>query len=190
MTTSTARGIPFGLGMIALLVVLVGSILAVSVLAGDRKLVQFRLKKDPGARVKVYCLEANDDGMQLEAIGSHKKSFVSWDDIVESDAKRLRIDYKLELTDDEKQGLIPGQEIFFRGGASIRGILERKDEKNNQIIVRTDGMILPYPLDRVDRVEQIKIQEGEAYTEEEIYITRLEKRPPTNWGNASRARAK
>jgi len=148
--------------------------------------VQFRLRKEPAARLKVYCLEANEDGMEIEHIGTRKRETISWKDIVDSDARRLRVEFNLELTEDEKKGLIPGQEVYFKGGASVRGIVEKKDEERNQIIIRTDGMMLPYPLDRLDRIEQVKIREDEAYDEEEIYVMRLEKRPPTNWGDHRR----
>ena len=161
-------------------------LLTLVALAGDRKTVAFRLKRDPGVRLKAYCLSADEEGMDIERIGSRKRERISWDDIVESDTRRLRIDFKLELTEDEKKGLIPGQEVFFRGGMSVRGIVEKKDEENNQIVIRTDGMILPYPLDRVDRIEKVKIQEAEAYDEQEIYVMRLKNRPPTNWGDHRR----
>ncbi|MEM8883407.1 MAG: hypothetical protein AAGD14_05030 [Planctomycetota bacterium] len=161
-------------------------LVSVVVLAAPKKVVSFRLKKDPAHKAKVYCLEASEDGMEIEYLGTRKKAFVGWSDIVESDAKRLRIKFKLELTEDEKKGLIPGHEIWFKGGVSVRGILERKDEDKNVMFVRTDGMILPYPLDRLDRVEKVKIQEAEAYNEDEIYVMRLEQRPPTNWGDHRR----
>jgi len=161
-------------------------LLSLAVLAGERKIVQFRLKKDPASRLKVYCLEAHEEGMEIERIGSRKKETISWGDIVESDAHRLRISFKLALTEDEKKGLIRGQEVFFRGGMSVRGIVEKKDEEKNQIVIRTDGMILPYPLDRLVRIEQVKIQEAEAYDEQEIYVMRLKNRPPTNWGDHRR----
>ena len=109
-------------------------LLSLAVLAGERKIVQFRLKKDPASRLKVYCLEAHEEGMEIERIGSRKKETISWGDIVDADANRLRIAFKLDFTEDEKKGLIRGQEVFFRGGVSVRGIVEKKDEDNNVVL--------------------------------------------------------
>jgi tetratricopeptide (TPR) repeat protein len=161
-------------------------LLSITVLAGDSKVVTFRLKKSPDVREKVRALSADEDGMKIEYLGTRRRAFVRWSDLVESDAKRLRIGYKLDLTEDEKLGLIPGDEVFFNGGMSVRGLVLKKDEEKNQVIIRTDGMVLAYPLDRLDRVEKIKIRETEVYDEEEIYIMRLERRPPTNWGDHRR----
>jgi len=161
-------------------------LLALSVSAGEKRAVQFRLRKDPAARIRAYCLEADEAGMAIERIGTRKKERIAWADIVEGDARRLRIEFKLELTEDEKKGLIPGHEVYFRGGMSVRGIVEKRDEERGEIVIRTDGMVLAYPLDRLDRVEDVKIQEAEAYDEDEIYVMRLKNRPPTNWGDHRR----
>ena len=161
-------------------------LLSLSFAVAGRQVVQFRLKKDPAVKVKVYCIKADEEGMQIEYLGNRRKGFVRWTDLVNSDRTKLRISFKLDLTEDEKKGLIEGQEVFFRGGASVRGIVEKRDEESNQIFVRTDGMVLPYPLDRLDRIEKIKIRETEAYDEEEIYVMRLQRRPPTKWGDQLR----
>lgn len=161
-------------------------ILSLAATMAARQVVQFRLKKDPAAKVKVYCIKVEEEGIQIEYLGNRRKGFVRWSDIVDADRTRLRIKFKLDLNEDEKKGLIPGHEVFFRGGASVTGIVEKKDEKTNQIFVRTDGMVLPYPLDRLDRIEDIKILETDAYDEEEIYVMRLQRRPPTNWGDHRR----
>jgi len=161
-------------------------VLALIALAGERQLVQFRLRQDPSQRLRVYCLGFDEEGMSIERLGTRKRERVAWNDIYEEDARQLRVRFKLELSEDERKGLIPGQEVFFRGGASVRGIVERKDEEKNEIYVRSDGMILAYPLDRLVRIEEVKIHETEAYDEEEIYVMRLQRRPPTTWGDHRR----
>ncbi|MEM8883406.1 MAG: hypothetical protein AAGD14_05025 [Planctomycetota bacterium] len=155
--------------------------LAVAADAAPRKVVSFRLKKDPAHRARVYCLAATDVGMEIEYLGTRRKTFVRWDDIVEPDAKRLRVHFELELSEDEKKGLIAGHEVSFEGGALVRGIVERRDEKAGKLFIRTDGMILAYPLPRVEQIEETKIRESEAFSEDEIYIRRLRQRPPEDW---------
>jgi len=161
-------------------------VLCVTVLAGERQAAVFRLKKSPGTKVKVWALEVNDDGMRIEFLGTHKKAFVRWADIVDGDAHKLRLKYGLDLSDDERKGLVPGGEVFFRGGMSVIGIVEGKDIDKNEIYIRSDGMVLAYPLDRLDRIEKIKVKEIDVYDEDEIYAMRLERRPPTNWGDHRR----
>jgi len=161
-------------------------VLSIAAFAGDRKAVVFRLKKDPYVKVKVWALEVTEDGMRIEYLGTHKKAFVRWADLVASDSKRIRLAYNLDMTDDEKKGVMMGDEVFFRGGASVMGLVVKKDEENNQILIRSDGMILAYPLDRLDRIEKTKILETDVYDEDEIYVRRLERHPPSNWGDHRR----
>ena len=161
-------------------------VLCVAVFAGDKKAAVFRLKKSPATTVKVWAVEVNEDGMRIEYLGTHKKAFVRWEDLIERDARRLRLKYGLDMSEDERKGLVPGAEVFFRGGASVIGIVEGKDESKTEIYIRSDGMVLAYPLDRLDRIEQIKVKETEVYDEDEIYAMRLERKPPTNWGDHRR----
>jgi tetratricopeptide (TPR) repeat protein len=143
----------------------------------DGDLARFRLKKDPLATMSGWIVSYDDDGFAFETIGHDRKLAIKWSDLVDEDARRLRIGYKLELTEDEEKGLIPGQELCFKGGGSARGLLNRVDE-DGTYWMRVQGVLLPYPKDRVDHVDEVKIQEGEAYTPEEVYARRLERRPP------------
>jgi len=161
-------------------------VLCLSVLAGERKAVVFRLKKSPGVKVKVWATEVTEEGMRIEYLGTAKKAFVTWGDLVSADAKKIRLAYKLDMTDDEKQGLMVADEVFFRGGATVIGLVIKQDEEKNEIYIRADGMVLAYPLDRLDRIEKTKVKETEIFDEDEIYVQRLERHPPTNWGDHRR----
>ena len=125
-----------------------------------------------------WCLEYNDRGFKFEGFGTGKKVFVRWDELVGEDARTLRQKYKLELTDDERLGLIPGQEMYFKGGGSRRGVLVRHEQEKKRYWFRHDGMILAYPEERVDRIEAVKVRESDVYTEEDVYIRRLQRTPP------------
>ena len=155
-------------------------VLATLVLAQDAKtIVSFRLKKDPAAPQRGWMLDFNDEGFTFEQFGGGRKSFVNWDELVDEDARRIRVDLDLEMTEEEKLGLIDGQEVFFKGGGSVRGVLEFIDEKGRHW-VRNEGLVLHYPADRVDRVEEIRIKEAEVFSEDEVYIRRLERTPPVS----------
>jgi tetratricopeptide (TPR) repeat protein len=152
-------------------------LLAVSFAEDERHVAKFRLKKDPSATMSCWIVKYDQDGFSFETFGRDKRGTAKWSDLVEEDARRLRIDFKLDLTEDEAKGLIPGQEIFFKGGGSARGLLDRVEEDGTHWL-RVSGLLLPYPKDRIDRVEEVKIQEGEGYSPDEVYVRQLERRPP------------
>jgi len=145
--------------------------------AEDREVARFRLKKDPLATVSGWIVDHDDGGFVFETFGRDRRITMKWADLVDEDARRLRIAYKLELTEDEAKGMIPGQELCFKGGGSVRGLLNRVEE-DGTYWMRVEGILLPYPKERVDHVDEVKIQEGEAYAPEEVYARRLERRPP------------
>lgn len=158
---------------ILLLVLLLGA----AALA-EKEIGTFRLKQDPLAPMRAWVLEATEEGLRVEYLGGGKRALVPWSDLVDEDATALRQKYGLELTEDEKLGLIPGHEVFFKGGTSVVGILIAHDEEAKRYLLRTGGLVLPYPDDRVDRIEETKVKETDVYDESEIYIRRLERRPP------------
>jgi len=160
-----------------LLLLVLGAAAAGDETARPRKVIEeFRLKKDT-APMRGWILDWNDQGFRFEYLGGRGRRDVRWDDLVAEDARRLRIGFGLELTEDEKLGLVPGHEVHFKGGGSVRGILVSTDEDGTHR-VRTEGLVLPYPGDRVDRVDEVKVREEEAYSPEEIYVRRLQRRPP------------
>jgi len=152
-------------------------ILAVLARAGERQVAEFRLVKDQHAVMRGWLLEYDREGFLFERFAGGSRTRIRWDDLVEEDARRMRIAFRLEMTDDEKKGIIDGQEIEFKGGGSVRGLLEGVDE-DGTYRVRTDGLVLPYPGERVDRVRDVKVKEEEVYSPDEIYVRRLERRPP------------
>ncbi len=152
-------------------------LLAVAGAEDDRQLAKFRLRKDPAATMNCWIVSYDQDGFVFETLGRDRRGTAKWSDLVEEDARQLRIGFKLEMSEDETKGLIPGQELTFKGGGSVRGLLNRVDADGTHWM-RVEGILLPYPKDRVDHVEDVKIQEGEAYTPDEVYVRRLERRPP------------
>jgi tetratricopeptide (TPR) repeat protein len=156
-----------------------GLLLALATLARaqDRQVAEFRLRKDPSASMRGWILEYDQGGFLYEAFGRGRRLQVKWDDLVEEDARRLRIGFKLDLSEDEAKGLIPGHELYLKGGGSVRGLLHEVDAEGLHWM-RMAGILLPYPKDRVDHVEETKIREDEAFSGDELYVRRLERRPP------------
>jgi len=151
----------------------------VSLAEGERQILQFRLKKDPQAPMRGWLLEYDQSGFRIQKLGNGPKVFVHWTELVEEDTRALRLKLKLDLSEDERLGLIDGHEIFFKGGLSERGLLVEHDKERKRYLVRMDGIVLPYPDDRIERVVEIKIKESEVYTEDEVYIRRLQRTPPS-----------
>jgi tetratricopeptide (TPR) repeat protein len=152
-------------------------LLAVAVVADEPQVVQFRLAKDPAATVSAFVTEHDQAGFRFESLARDRKTSVKWTDLVEEDARRLRIGFGLDLTEDEEKGLIEGHELKLKGGLSVRGLLHRIDDEGSYWM-RVQGNLLPYPKDRVKRLDAVRIGEDEAYGPEEVYARRLSRRPP------------
>jgi tetratricopeptide (TPR) repeat protein len=155
-------------------------LLALAVSAQDKALVRFRLKKDPDAPVAGWLIDRSQEGFRYEAFGGGKKAFVRWDELVLEDSTRLRRELGLEMSEDEKFGLMDGHELFFKGGGSVRGQIVRREEEAGRILFKTGGLVLPYPANRVDHIAAIKIKESDVFSEDEVYVRRLQRRPPEN----------
>ncbi len=152
-------------------------VVAATISAGDRHLVEFSLRKDANSPLRGWITEFDDKGFTFEKFGGAKTE-VRWADIVSDDASRLRRRFKLELSEDEKKGLMPGHAVYMKGSADpIIGLLERVDAKGRHWI-RQEGVLLPYPKDRIDSVEERKIPEAAIYSKDDIYVRRLQNTPP------------
>jgi|GEM_PF-6870885 len=143
----------------------------------DRMVAEFRLRKDPNAPMRGWILNYDDAGFRFERFGGGSRLSIRWEDLVEADAHALRTRFGLEQTEDERLGLIPGHVISFKGGGEVRGLLERVDEDGRHW-VRTKGLLLPYPKERIEKVTETKVKEEEVYSADEVYARRLERRPP------------
>ena len=143
---------------------------------GAKRIAEFRLKKDT-TTMRGWILEPDGDGFRFEHLGGKGRRTIRWDDLMPEDARTLRIEFGLEMTEEERLGLIPGHEGAFRGGGSVRGPgVVRADGGSAK--VRTRGLVLPYPADRIEKIHDVKIKEEEAYSADEVYIRRLQRRPP------------
>jgi tetratricopeptide (TPR) repeat protein len=145
--------------------------------ADEGQLTRFRLKKDPLATMTGWVLSHDEQGFVLETLTRDRRLTVKWADLVEEDAKKLRVGYGLDLTEEQEKGIIDGHELQLEGGGSVRGLLHSVD-KDGAYWMRVRGNLLPYPKDRVARLDATKIGEDEAYGEEEVYARRLSRRPP------------
>jgi tetratricopeptide (TPR) repeat protein len=145
----------------------------------ERTIGEFRLKKDPTAPMRGWIVDYDDQRFVFERFGGRGKLTIPWDDLVEDDARKLRLRFRLELSEDERLGLIDGHEIFFKGGGSVVGLLERVEQGGGgRHWMRVEGLLLPYPADRIDRVEKCKVREADVYSDDEVYARRMERQPP------------
>ncbi len=146
--------------------------------AAEGGIISFHLKSDPLVTLRGYLEEWTPEGFTYHALGpTHRTRRVAWKDLVEEDATRLRIEVGLERTQEQKLGLIPGHRLHFRGGAHQDGLLLEIDAQGRHLL-KVQGMVLPYPKDRIDEVEDIAVKETEVYSREEIYVRALEQGAP------------
>lgn len=140
--------------------------------------VRIRLKRDPLAPLAGYASAWTDTEFKFRALGpGSSRVTVRWDDLVDEDAQALRVKLKLELTEDERLGLIPGHRLHFHGGGFDDGLLLKIDEDGRHWL-KVRKVVLPYEKDRIERVEEIKVPEVEVYDEDELYTARLQRIPP------------
>jgi len=152
-------------------------LLAAGAMSGEQgELVRFHLRKDPLATMTGWILNHDEEGFVMETLTRDRKLTVKWADLVDEDAKRMRVGYGLDLSEEAEKGIIDGHELQLEGGGSVRGLLHSVD--NDGYWMRVHGNLLPYPKDRVAGVKATKIGEDEAYGEEEVYARRLARRPP------------
>jgi len=149
-------------------------------------LASFRLKREPLSPMRGYISEVSEDGFRFRTFGvGGKRLTVRWDALVAEDAQRMRIEFKLELTEDEKRGLMEGHRIRFRGGGYDEGLLVRVDEDGKHWL-KVRGLMFPYPRNRVDGLDTIKIEESKVYDKDELYLRRLERVPPSTFAEHRR----
>jgi len=140
--------------------------------------VRIRLKRDPLASLAGYMSAWNDREFTFRPLGpGGSRVTVRWEDVVDEDAQALRVKLKLELTEDERLGLISGHRLHFVGGGFDDGLLLAIDEDGRHWL-KVRKVVLPYEKDRIERVEEIKLPESEVYDEEELYTARLQRIAP------------
>ncbi len=153
-------------------------LLVIGLASAERVPAQFRLRKDPNSPMRGFITAFNDEGFTFEKFRGGK-STVRWDDLVKEDAQTLRIRFKLEQTEAERLGLVPGHELRLKGTEPVRGYLERIDEDGKHWL-RVGGLLHAYPKDRIEKVIETKVPEGDIYSPDEVYARRLQRTPPTN----------
>ena len=152
-------------------------LLLASMTLAERQTAEFRLKKDATSPMRGWILEYDDAGFRFERFGGGGRMHIRWTDLLAKDASKLRQDFGLELTEEERLGLIDGHEMHFKGGGSVRGLFLGKDEDGTHRM-KVEGLELPYPKDRIRRIDEVQIKEDEAFSPEEVYLRRVERFPP------------
>ena len=158
------------------------ALLLLTALAGSadfvKQAVTFRLKKSPREFARGWVIEVNTEGFRFERFGTKKRDSVPWSALVYADAKRLRLHFEIDWIKDVTIERMPGHRLHLIGGGQIDGLLLRIDKQQRHWL-KTDGLVLPYPGDRIARVEELELEETSIYNKYEIYLRRLERTPPS-----------
>jgi len=157
--------------------ILCALVLAAPGFAGEKAIVEFHLKKSPTVALRGWLLDFDDEEFRFERFGAGRKLHVRWADVVPEDRAAMRRQLKLDLSEDEAKGLMPGHRIHFRNGGFVEGLLVMVDEERRHW-VRHEGHLLPYPADRIERVEKVKVREDRVFDADDVYLRRLERIPP------------
>ena len=154
-------------------------LLAATLSGGEfvKQAVTFRLKKSAREHVRGWVLAVDTDGFRFERFGTKKRDFVPWDAVVFADARRLRLHFEIDWLKDVEIERVPGHRLHLLGGGNVDGLLLRIDKQKRHWL-KTDGMVLPYPSDRIANVEEMELDETAIYNKHEVYLRRLERTPP------------
>ncbi len=135
----------------------------------------FHQATDPETMQRGWILDWDEEGFTFQRFGSSRQEPVKWADLMPKDRAALR--RKCRLDGANKPGTVEGVRIRFKGGATADGVLERIDDAGRHW-VRNRGLLLPYPEDRIDRVEKITVQAKDVYSKHQLYVRQLARSRP------------
>jgi hypothetical protein len=140
----------------------------------ESAIVSLRLNRDMGTTLRGWVVAYDGEGLVFERFGGHRRRRYSWSELFTEDAVRLRQRFGLAPSADAAPDLVEGHRIRLVDGRTLEGVLERIDEKRCHW-VHSDGLLLPIPGDRIDRIEEIRLREEAVYDEQQLYLRRLQR---------------
>ena len=138
----------------------------------DPLIVEFHLRDSANEVTRGWLTDRDQEGFVFERFGARSPVRHAWTDLVDADARRLRKRFRLDAGPGEELGLVSGHRLHFKGGGTVEGVLERTDGRG-QHWVRHDGLLLPYPKDRIQRIEELRLREESVFDKEELYLRHL-----------------
>jgi tetratricopeptide (TPR) repeat protein len=138
----------------------------------DPLIVEFHLRAESNRVTRGWLTDLDQEGFVFERFGARRPVRHAWTDLVDADARRLRKRFRLDAGAGEELALVSGHRIHFKGGGQLEGLLERVDGRGMHW-VRHDGLLLPYPKDRIERIEEIRLEEESVFDKEELYLRHL-----------------
>ncbi len=108
---------------IALIVLLFAALAS----AGGKAVVEFRLRDDPTATLRGWILEFTDDGFRFQRFGGGRRLAIDWDKLVDEDRSLIRQRLKLDVSEEERLGLMDAHRLHLRGGTIVEGLVVKVD---------------------------------------------------------------
>ncbi|MHC4938298.1 MAG: tetratricopeptide repeat protein [Planctomycetota bacterium] len=137
-------------------------------MADDKPHALVTIQLKDGTRLRCWVLDYGEEGLRVRKLASDRDRRIGWDELADGDRSRLRAQFKLDLSENERKGLVEGARLHFEGGSRVDGVLEKVDEKGEHWL-RRGGSLLPYPRDRIVEVEPVLVNETEVYGADEVY---------------------
>lgn len=138
----------------------------------DPLIVEFHLRASGNEVTRGWLTAADEEGFVFERFGARRPVRHEWTDLADADARRLRKRFRLDGSPAAELALVSGHRLHFKGGGSVEGVLERVDGRG-QHWVRHDGLLLPYPKDRIERIEELRLPEERVFDKEGLYRRHL-----------------
>ncbi len=124
---------------------------------------------------KIIDGETNEDGLAVQVFSTGGTITISWDHVLESRRKQLRIDYGIDIPEEE-QVTVPGHMVTLVTGKKVRGVAKGGADAR-PLVLKTRTGEQSYDGSQVAAVVEIGLPILEAYTIPEAYALQAAKQP-------------
>lgn len=145
--------------------------------AQESAIVSLRLNEDAGTTLRGWIVAYDSDGFVFERFGGFRRRRHTWSELVTDDAVRLRQRFGLSPTANREPGVVDGHRLRMVDGRVLEGVLERVDSEQRHW-VHSEGLLLPIPGDRIERIEEIPLQEERVFDKQQLYLRKLQREFP------------
>lgn len=121
--------------------------------------------------------QTTDDGLAVKVFATGGTVMVRWDHVLESRRRQLRLDYGIDI-EEEEQVYVDGHQLTLVTGEKVRGLLMNPLDRSGPARIKTTRGEREYPRDRIAKTESIEIESNLVFTPREAYQRQYDAAPP------------
>jgi len=130
---------------------------------------------------EILAGQTTDDGLAVRVFSTGGVVVIDWDLVLPERAKAMRVEYGIDVAEDERVTVIGHVVTLVANGTQVRGVVENFDAWQAgapQLELKTPTGIQTYARDAVGGVTSVEMDAQEGYTTDELYQRRLAESPP------------